>query len=138
MSVAPMTPQQRFDKFLNLLGYACLLFSAIQVWEYWIYNQRLSDFSAQLLDWRFYNIIFAFTMSALSGIFLIHNPKLGARVFHALAVIELVVLIFFGDQLAGGQSAVIFYVVGLLFYWKLFAKIKKHQLAEQDKNSPQS
>lgn len=136
MSSNPMTPQLRFAKFLTLLGYACLLFSAIQVWEYWTYHWRVPDFSMQLQDWRFYNILFAFVMSAVSGVLLIHNPKLGIKTFHVLALIELCILIFFGDQLAGGQSAVIFYVVGLLFYWKLYAKIKKHELAEKDKNRP--
>ncbi len=128
-----LAPEERLAKYLKLLGYLSLVFSALQVWEYYSFASLGLSFEEQLQSPRLYNILFVFMMSALSGVLLIHRPKLGVIVFHALSITELFILLFLNDYVgAGKNTAAAFFVVGLLFYYKLVAKIKLKNLSDKD------
>jgi hypothetical protein len=128
-----LNPTERLEKYLKLLGYLCLVFSALQIWEYYSFSSVGVSIEDQLKSPRLYNILFVFMMSALSGMLLIHRPKLGVITFHTLAVVELTILLFLNDYVGGGKNtAAAFFVVGLLFYYKLMAKIKLEKFNSKD------
>lgn len=130
---AALTPEERLAKYLNLLGYLCLVLSALQVWEYYSFSTSTPSFLEQIKTPRFYNILYVFMMSAFAGTLLIHRPKLGVIVFHVLSLSEMLVLLLLNNYVGGGKNAAAaFFVVGLLFYYKLVAKIKLKNLKEND------
>lgn len=58
--------------------------------------------------------------------------------FHVSAGIHLYFLFHKQERLLSDQCLVLFYIISLAFYWKLLAKMKKQELANNQKSPPSS